>query len=195
MIKRFFDILFSIIGLLLLTPFLILIVFFIKKRISNKIFFIQKRAGYHCKPIYLIKFRTMNENKDNQGNLLPEEERIGSFGNWLRSNSIDELPSMINILKGDISFVGPRPLLMEYLKYYDEDEIKRHNVMPGLSGWAQINGRNLLSWEEKFELDLWYVNNRNLLLDLKIILITVIKVISKKGVYTSRDKIMEKFKR
>ncbi len=195
MIKRFFDILFSISALVILFPFLLLIAFLIKYIISNKIFFIQERAGYHCKPIYLIKFKTMNENKDNQGNLLPDAKRITPFGNWLRSTSIDELPSLFNILKGDISFIGPRPLLMEYLKYYNKEEIKRHNVMPGLSGWAQINGRNLLSWEERFEMDLWYVQNRNLLLDLKIFFITILKVIRKKGINTSQGKLMKKFKR
>ena len=195
MIKRFFDILFSLLSLIILAPFLVLISYLVKKKISKKIFFLQKRAGYHCKPFYLIKFQTMNENKDNKGNLLPDEERIEAFGNWLRSTSIDELPSLVNILKGDLSFIGPRPLLMDYLKYYNKEEIKRHNVIPGLSGWAQINGRNILSWEEKFAMDLWYVHNRNLLLDLKIFFLTILKVMIKEGVNTSEGKIMEKFKR
>ena len=195
MIKRFFDILFSLSSLVILAPFLVLISYLVKKKISKKIFFLQKRAGYHCKPFYLIKFQTMNENKDNKGNLLPDEERIEAFGNWLRSTSIDELPSLVNILKGDLSFIGPRPLLMDYLKYYNKEEIKRHNVIPGLSGWAQINGRNILSWEEKFAMDLWYVQNRNLLLDLKIFFKTILKVLTKKGINTSEGKLMKRFKR
>ena len=195
MIKRIFDFLFALFALIFLFPFLLIIALLIKRKISNNVFFIQKRVGYNCKIFDLIKFRTMNDKKDKEGNFLPDEMRTGLFGEWLRSTSIDELPSLINIIKGDLSFVGPRPFIMEYLKYYTKEEIKRHTVMPGLSGWAQINGRNFLTWEEKFSLDLWYVRNRNLLLDLKIIFITILKVFLKKGVSTMDGISMPKLKR
>tara|TARA_B100000242_G_scaffold155715_1_gene111301 strand:+ start:4365 stop:4952 length:588 start_codon:yes stop_codon:yes gene_type:complete len=195
MIKRIFDFLFAFFSLIFLFPFLLIIALLIKRKISNDIFFIQKRAGYKCKTFDLIKFKTMNDNKDEKGNYLPDEMRIGLFGKWLRGTSIDELPSFINIIRGELSFVGPRPFDSEYLKYYNKEEVKRHSVMPGLTGWAQINGRNYLTWEEKFSLDLWYVRNRNFLLDLKIIFITILKVILKKGVNTMDGKSMPRFKR
>ena len=147
------------------------------------------------RPFNLIKFKTMNDKKNIKGDLLSDTERLSKFGEFLRSTSLDELPSLINIINGQMSFIGPRPLLMEYLRYYNENEFRRHHVLPGLSGWAQVNGRNLISWERKFELDLWYVDNRNFLLDLKIILMTIFMVIKRKGIKTKEGGIMPPFKR
>ena len=195
MIKKFFDILLSIILLVITSPVLLLSAILIRIKISKNIFFIQKRAGYLGQPFYLIKFKTMNDKRDKNGNLLNDSERLCKFGKFLRSTSIDELPSLINIIKGEMSFIGPRPLLMEYLKYYNINELKRHEVKPGLSGWAQVNGRNSISWEKKFKFDVWYVENKSILLDLKIIFMTVLKVIKQKGINQNDGKPMPKFKR
>ncbi|EEE40986.1 sugar transferase [Prochlorococcus marinus] len=195
MIKKFLDKLFAVILLILLLPVLIVIAILIKNKISKDILFIQKRPGFLGRPFNLIKFKTMYDLKNENGELLDESKRVSNLGNWLRASSLDELPSLINIIKGELSFIGPRPLLMEYLKYYNKNEFKRHNVTPGLSGWAQINGRNLLSWEKKFEMDLWYVENRTLILDFKILIITIWKVIKRKGINRKNGDIMEKFKR
>ena len=147
------------------------------------------------RPFNLIKFKTMNDKKNIKGELLSDTERLSKFGGFLRSTSLDELPSLLNIINGQMSFIGPRPLLMEYLGYYNENEFRRHHVLPGLSGWAQVNGRNLISWERKFELDLWYVDNRNFILDLKIILMTIFMVLRRKGIKTKEGGIMPAFKR
>lgn len=174
-----------------LTPLLLIIAIIIRLKLGSPIFFVQRRPGKNSKIFHLIKFRTMlNLNKEN----IPESERIIPFGSWLRKTSIDELPSLLNILKGDLSFVGPRPLLEQYLKYYDKEQVKRHDVIPGLSGWAQINGRNNISWNERFKLDNWYVNNQNLILDLRIILITIVKVLKRKDINPSNQLIMKPFK-
>lgn len=195
MIKKFLDKLFAVILLILLLPVLIVIAILIRNKISRDIFFIQQRPGLLGRPFNLIKFKTMYDLKNKNGELLDESKRLSNLGNWLRASSLDELPSLINIIKGELSFIGPRPLLMEYLKYYNKNELKRHNVTPGLSGWAQVNGRNLLSWDKKFEMDLWYVENRTFFLDFKILIITIWKVIKRKGINRKNGDIMEKFKR
>jgi len=195
MIKRFFDLVLSIFLIILFAPILLLVAILIRMNISSSIFFIQKRPGLKCKPFYLIKFKSMYDINKKMVNSIKDHKRISKLGDFLRRTSIDELPTLINIIKGDMSFIGPRPLLMEYLKYYDKNEIRRHDVKPGLSGWAQINGRNLISWEEKFKLDLWYVDNNSILLDLKILIITIWKVIKSEGIYTNKNRIMPKFQR
>lgn len=189
-LKRCFDFIVALIALTILLPILIIISILVRIKLGSPIFFLQERVGKNNKVFKIIKFRTMKNVKDKEGNLLPDEDRITSFGMMMRSLSIDELPELINILKGDMSIVGPRPLLVEYLSLYNEEQIKRHNVLPGLTGWAQINGRNNLSWNEKFELDLWYVKNWSFKLDFKIIFLTVYKVfkradINKEGQVTT----------
>ena len=181
-LKRSFDFIFSLLALILLFPFMIILSILIKFKLGSPIFFIQERVGKDNKVFKMIKFRTMKDARDKNGNLLPDEDRVTSFGNKLRSLSLDELPELINILKGDMSIVGPRPLLVEYLELYNEEQIKRHDVLPGLTGWAQINGRNNLTWKEKFELDIWYVRNWSIKLDIKIIILTIYKVFKKEDI-------------
>ncbi|MBB6284649.1 sugar transferase EpsL [Geobacillus subterraneus] len=155
--------------------------------------FKQQRPGLHGKPFYLYKFRTMMDERDGKGELLPDHVRLTPFGQLLRKYSLDELPQLFNVLKGDISLVGPRPLLMEYLELYTPEQARRHEVKPGITGWAQVNGRNAISWEEKFKLDVWYVDNRTFWLDIKILFLTVIKVLKKEGINQSEYVTMEKF--
>tara|TARA_B100000989_G_scaffold260811_1_gene211547 strand:- start:545 stop:1156 length:612 start_codon:yes stop_codon:yes gene_type:complete len=193
-VKSFFDKVFCIFLLILVFPFLVLIGISIYIKIGNPIFFKQERPGFKRKSFTLIKFRTMSLKKDKFGELLPDEERLNNFGKLLRKFSLDELPSLINILKGDMSFIGPRPLLIEYLPLYNEFQNKRHNVKPGFSGWAQIKGRNMISWDKRFELDIWYVDNQNFFLDLKIFFITIWKTIFSEGVTTKEGKTMSPFK-
>tara|TARA_B100000242_G_C43055460_1_gene493972 strand:- start:8235 stop:8753 length:519 start_codon:yes stop_codon:yes gene_type:complete len=162
--------------------------------LGRPIFFYQKRAGLHGKPFNVLKFRTMNFNKDDEGNLLPDSERLNFFGKFLRNFSLDELPQLINIFNGKMSFVGPRPLPMEYLRFYSKEQNIRHDIRPGLSGWMQINGRNSISWEKKFILDIWYVKNRSFFLDLKILLTTIIKVFNRDGINASSSETMPKFR-
>lgn len=166
----------------------------IKIKLGSPILFKQERPGLNGKPFYLYKFRSMTEERDNKDALLPDHIRLTSFGKFLRRYSLDELPQLLNVIKGDLSLVGPRPLLMEYLPLYTPEQAKRHLVRPGITGWAQVNGRNALSWEEKFELDIWYVHNRSLLLDLKILLITIKKVIISEGINQPGNATMESFK-
>lgn len=160
---------------------------------GSPVFFKHTRPGYLCKPFTLYKFRTMSESRDRNGDLLPENQRLTPLGNFLRMSSLDELPELFNVIKGDMSLVGPRPLIMRYLPLYNEEQRKRHNVKPGITGWAQINGRNAISWERKFEMDVWYVNNHSLWLDLRILWQTLKKVISREGIYSNEDIIMEPF--
>lgn len=181
-LKRSFDFICALIALILLFPTLIIIAILIRIKLGSPIFFLQERVGKDNKVFKIIKFRTMRDIRDKNGNLLADEERMTSFGKTMRSLSIDELPELINILKGDMSIVGPRPLLVQYLSLYNDEQIKRHNTLPGLTGWAQINGRNNLSWNEKFDLDLWYVKNRSFKLDLKIIFLTIYKVIKREDI-------------
>ncbi|MDO5674081.1 MAG: sugar transferase [bacterium] len=191
--KRIVDIAFACAGLLLLTPVCIAVICMIRHQFGSPIFFRQTRPGLHGRPFQLIKFRTMRDAFDAQGKPLPDAERLTSFGRWLRSTSLDELPELWNVLKGEMSLVGPRPLLMEYLPLYSTEQARRHEVKPGITGWAQINGRNALSWEEKFELDLWYVEHRSLWLDVKIIGLTIKKVLLREGISAQGEATMPRF--
>lgn len=179
--------------LIVLSPILFIVYILVYFNLGSPVFFVQERVGKNDNVFKMIKFRSMKDSKDKDGNYLSDEERLTPFGAKLRSLSIDELPELINILKGDMSIVGPRPLLTRYLPLYSEEQKKRHNVKPGLTGWAQINGRNSITWTEKFNLDIWYVKNRSLLLDLKIIFLTIKKVIIKEGINQDDNVTMEYF--
>lgn len=181
-IKRLLDILFSLLVLVLFSPILILISLLVLITLGSPILFRQNRPGYKSKIFEIFKFRTMRSGLDQDGNPLPDEQRISSLGKALRSLSLDELPEVINILRGEMSWVGPRPLLVEYLDRYNTEQIRRHDVLPGLTGWAQIHGRNALTWEDKFTLDVWYVDNWSLWLDIKIFFMTIWKVITREGI-------------
>jgi len=191
--KRLFDIFFSIFFLILLFPLFLIVSVLVLIFIGKPVFFHQFRPGIKERPFKLIKFRTMTNKTDLKGVLLKDTYRLNKFGKFLRSTSLDELPELWNILRGEMSFVGPRPLLMEYLPYYNYEQAKRHNVKPGITGWAQINGRNTISWEEKFEFDLWYVENQSLRLDIKILFITFKKVFFREGVTPKKGDIIPRF--
>lgn len=193
MFKRFFDIIASALGLIILSPIIAIIAWQIKRKLGSPVLFRQTRPGKDGKPFEMIKFRTMRDAVDANGNPLPDEERMTPFGSFLRSTSLDELPELWNVLKGDMSLVGPRPLLMEYLPLYSAEQYRRHEVRPGVTGWAQINGRNAISWEDKFKLDVWYVGNRSLWLDIKIILLTIKKVLVRDGISAEGEATMSKF--
>ena len=193
-VKRLIDIVGSFIGLTLSSPLIIVVAIVIYFTMGRPIFFKQIRPGLRGTPFLIYKFRTMLDLRDENGNLLPDEKRLTKIGKFLRNTSLDELPELWNVLKGDMSLVGPRPLLMEYLGRYTPEQARRHNVKPGITGWAQINGRNAISWDEKFKLDLWYVDNWNIFLDLKIIFITLIKVIKREGVSAEGHATMPEFK-
>ena len=193
MLKRLIDITASSAALVALSPVLAITAYKVKKNLGSPVLFKQTRPGLHGEPFEMIKFRTMLDACDKDGNPLPNEQRYTKFGNLLRSTSLDELPELWNVIKGDMSLVGPRPLLMDYLPLYNKEQACRHNVRPGVTGWAQVNGRNAISWEEKFELDTWYVDNQSLLLDLKIIFITLKKVVVKEGVNASNNVTMTRF--
>ncbi|MFO1442616.1 sugar transferase [Bacillus sp. Bva_UNVM-123] len=175
--KRLIDLSISLIGFVFLSPLVFLIVVLVKSKLGSPIFFKQQRPGLNGKPFYLYKFRSMSNETDCKGKLLPDNQRLTPFGVFLRKYSLDELPQLLNVIKGDLSLVGPRPLLMEYLPLYTEEQAKRHLVKPGITGWAQVNGRNVITWEEKFNYDVWYVNHQSLLLDLKILWLTLTKVV------------------
>lgn len=193
MFKRIFDVLFSIIALFLLSPVIAITAWQIRRKLGSPVLFRQKRPGLNAKPFEMIKFRTMRDAVGINGDQLPDAERMTPFGCFLRSSSLDELPELWNVLKGDMSLVGPRPLLMEYLPLYSPEQYRRHEVRPGVTGWAQINGRNALSWEEKFKLDIWYVDNRSFWVDLKIIFLTVKKVVIRDGINADSEVTMPKF--
>lgn len=193
-LKRIFDILVSAILLLVLLPIIIVVTILVRKKLGTPIIFKQQRPGLYSKPFSLYKFRTMTDEMNSDNQLLPDYVRVTSFGKFLRKYSLDELPQLINVLKGDISLIGPRPLLMEYVPLYSEQQLVRHNLKPGITGWAQVNGRNAISWEEKFELDVWYVNNQTLFLDLKILLLTVYKVLKSEGINQHENTTMERFR-
>ncbi len=180
--KRLLDLALTGPGLIMLSPVLVVLVFMVRRRLGSPVFFKQVRPGLHGAPFAMYKFRTMTDEKDAEGNLLPDGERLTKFGRFLRSTSLDELPELWNVLKGDMSLVGPRPLLMEYLERYTPEQARRHEVRPGITGWAQVNGRNALSWEDKFKLDVWYVDNRSLWLDIKILWLTLAKVFKREGI-------------
>jgi lipopolysaccharide/colanic/teichoic acid biosynthesis glycosyltransferase len=172
-----------------LAPLLLFVAIIIKNKLGSPVFYVQQRPGLHSKPFYLIKFRTMSDKRDEQGNLLPDEERLTSLGKLLRKTSLDELPELFNVLKGDMNLVGPRPLLMQYLPYFKEREKLRFSVRPGITGWAQINGRNFLPWDERLAMDAWYVENRSIKLDLKILALTVLKVIRREDVAPDSEQV------
>ena len=191
--KRLVDILVSFFGIILLTPIFLLVAFLIRKNLGSPVIFSQIRPGIGGKPFKMYKFRSMKNAIDTSGNPLPDAERLTPFGQKLRSTSLDELPELWNVLKGDMSLVGPRPLLMEYLPLYDKEQYRRHEMRPGITGWAQINGRNAISWEDKFKLDVWYVDNQSLKLDFKILLLTIKKVFIKEGISSSGEVTTSKF--
>ncbi|MEX5755927.1 sugar transferase [Acinetobacter baumannii] len=193
MLKRLLDIVIASIALTLLSPLYFYVAYKVKKNLGSPVLFRQVRPGLHGKPFEMIKFRTMKDATDAQGNPLPDSERLTPFGKMLRSTSLDEMPELWNVIKGDMSIVGPRPLLMEYLPLYNKEQAKRHDVRPGMTGHAQVNGRNAISWEEKFKLDTWYVENRSLWLDFKIMLQTVKKVIAKDDINEVGEATMTKF--
>lgn len=180
--KRLMDLVIGILGFTFLLPIMLLIGITVKWKLGSPILFKQQRPGLYGNPFYLYKFRTMSNEKDSEGKLLPDQQRVTPFGGFLRKYSLDELPQLLNVIKGEISLVGPRPLLMKYLPLYTEEQAKRHNLKPGITGWAQVNGRNGVTWEEKFKLDVWYVEHHTLLLDLKILWLTILKVFRSEGV-------------
>jgi lipopolysaccharide/colanic/teichoic acid biosynthesis glycosyltransferase len=193
MIKRFFDFFASFFGLLFLFPAIVVVAWEIRKNLGSPVLFKQVRPGKDGKPFEMLKFRTMLDVVDSNGRPLPDEERMTPFGSFLRSSSLDELPELWNVLKGDMSLVGPRPLLMEYLPLYSTEQYRRHEARPGVTGWAQINGRNALSWEDKFKLDVWYVDNQSFWLDIKILILTVKKVLVRDGISAEGEATMSKF--
>lgn len=192
-IKRFFDIFSSLLAIILLSPILLITAVTVRIKLGSPVLFKQERPGKDEKIFVLKKFRTMTDERDENGELLPDEERLTKFGRFLRSTSIDELPELFNILKGDMSVIGPRPLLVRYLPRYNEYQHRRHEVRPGLSGWAQVNGRNTVSWEEKFRMDVEYVDNYSLLFDIKILFLTIVNVLKHEGISSETSATMEEF--
>lgn len=193
MLKRLLDIIIASVALILLSPLYLYVAYKVRKNLGSPVIFRQVRPGLNGKPFEMIKFRTMTDERDEQGNLLPNEQRLPKFGKMLRATSLDEMPELWNVIKGDMSIVGPRPLLMDYLSLYNEEQAKRHNVRPGMTGHAQVNGRNAISWEKKFELDTWYVENQSIWLDFKIMFQTVKKVLVKDGINQSEEVTMTRF--
>ena len=192
--KRCFDFLLALSLLILIFPLLFFVYLLVRSRLGYPALFRQQRPGYRGRSFCLLKFRTMTNACDASGYPLPDSQRLTPFGRWLRGTSIDELPAFVNILRGDMSFIGPRPLLMQYLSLYSPEQARRHDVKPGFSGWAQINGRNSLSWEEKFRLDVWYVDHQSFWLDVRIFLITIWKVIRREGISAAGDATMPLFR-
>lgn len=193
MLKRVLDIAVSAIAIVVLSPLILLLILAVRIFLGSPILFRQLRPGRDGKPFEMMKFRTMLELRGENGELLPDSDRLSPFGRWLRSTSLDEIPEIWNILRGDMSLVGPRPLLMAYLPLYSAKQARRHEVRPGLTGWAQINGRNALQWSEKFELDVWYVDNQSFMLDMKILILTVLRVIKKDGISAAGEATMPAF--
>ncbi len=180
--KRLFDLFFSIVGLILISPLLLIIALLVLIYHGRPVLFSQRRGGYQGSPFEVFKFRTMNEQRDDQGRLLPDEQRLTKLGSFLRATSLDELPELINVIRGEMSWIGPRPLFYHYKERYSREQARRHDVLPGITGWAQINGRNVLTWEDKFRLDVWYVDHWSFWLDIKIFLLTLWKVITREGI-------------
>ena len=191
--KRLFDLLASAIGLLVLAVPLALLAWQVRRKLGSPVLFTQVRPGLHGKPFRMVKFRTMTDARDANGALLPDAQRLTPFGRFLRSSSLDELPELWNVLRGEMSLVGPRPLLMEYLPLYSPEQTRRHEVRPGITGWAQVNGRNAISWADKFALDVWYVDHRSLWLDVRILWMTVRKVLVRDGISAAGEATMPKF--
>lgn len=192
-LKRLLDIVFATFAMILLAPAILTVAFAVLAKLGQPVLFVQERPGRYGRAFRLIKFRTMLNSTDQRGRLLDDSERLTAFGKWLRSTSLDELPELWNVLKGDMSLVGPRPLLMKYLPLYTDVQMRRHEMRPGITGWAQVNGRNAISWEEKFALDVWYVDNASLLLDFRILLITLAKVFNRTGVTAEGAATMPEF--
>ena len=192
--KRLFDIIFAIFLILFLLPIYMIVLLLIATRMGSPIFFTQSRPGYKSKIFKIYKFRTMSNDKDKEGEFLEDKKRLTGVGKSIRSRSLDELPQLFNVLRGEMSFVGPRPLLVEYLNLYNDEQSKRHDVKPGITGWAQVNGRNAISWEKKFEYDIWYVKNQSFILDMKILWMTFLKVLNKSDISSDTSVSMEKFK-
>ncbi|MFC3210896.1 sugar transferase [Planomicrobium okeanokoites] len=192
--KRTFDFFVSLATFTIFSPIILITALLIRIKIGSPVIFKQERPGLKGSPFYVYKFRTMTDERDDKGTLLSDDIRLTSFGKLLRKLSLDELPQLVNVLKGDMSFVGPRPLLMEYMSLYNERQLKRHEVRPGITGWAQVNGRNAISWEKKFEYDVWYVENRSFFLDIKILFMTVLKVFKSEGISQDGQATMTKFK-
>jgi lipopolysaccharide/colanic/teichoic acid biosynthesis glycosyltransferase len=193
MLKRVFDLILALLVLLLVGFPLLVLIILIRCKLGSPVFFKQIRPGLHGRPFQMVKFRSMTDARGPDGQLLPDAERLTPFGRFLRASSLDELPELWNVLKGDMSLVGPRPLLMEYLPLYSPEQARRHNVRPGITGWAQVNGRNALSWDDKFKLDVWYVDNRSLWLDINILWLTVRKVLVREGISAAGEATMSKF--
>lgn len=193
MFKRFFDGILAALALLMLAPVMLVTALLVRRYLGSPVLFSQTRPGFKGKPFQVYKFRTMTDARDSDGNLLSDDVRLTPFGLFLRSSSLDELPQLFNVLKGDIALVGPRPLLMSYLPLYSARQARRHEVRPGITGWAQVNGRNAISWEQKFELDVWYVENQSFWLDLKILALTVKKVFVKEGISADGTHTMPRF--
>lgn len=191
--KRLIDLIVAFVVFIILLPLVLLIIVLLSIELRGNPFFIQKRPGKDNKIFNLLKFRTMNYNKDDKGQLLPDYMRLTKIGKLVRKLSLDELPQFLNVIKGDMSLIGPRPLLVEYLQYYNNDQIQRHKVRPGITGWAQVNGRNLISWEDKFKLDIWYVNNLSFVVDLNIFISTIYKIFKREGINSTENITMEKF--
>jgi lipopolysaccharide/colanic/teichoic acid biosynthesis glycosyltransferase len=192
-IKRLIDLLVSFTGLLILSPVLLLLILFLSIANRGTPFFFQQRPGKNSRIFRVVKFKTMNDRKDDRGNLLPDKDRLTSLGKFIRSTSLDELPQLFNVLWGDMSLVGPRPLLVKYLPLYNRTQMRRHEVKPGITGWAQVNGRNAISWGQKFEYDVWYVDNISFLLDMKILYSTFLKVFKRQGINAAEDVTMASF--
>lgn len=193
MLKRALDLSLSATALVLLSPVLACLALMVRRRLGSPVLFSQVRPGLHGKPFRMYKFRTMTDARDATGNLLPDSERLTDFGKWLRASSLDELPELINVLRGEMSLVGPRPLLMEYLPLYSPEQARRHDARPGITGWAQINGRNAISWEQKFALDTWYVEHESVWLDIRILALTVWRVLRREGISAAGEATMPKF--
>ena len=191
--KRAMDLVGALAALVLLSPIVVVLCILVRSKLGSPVFFRQVRPGVEGRPFKMVKFRTMTDERGPDGALLPDDQRLTALGAWLRSTSLDELPELFNVLKGDMSLVGPRPLLMDYLSLYNDRQARRHEVHPGITGWAQINGRNALSWEEKFELDVWYVDNHSLGLDIKILFRTVLQVLKRDGISHGEDATMPRF--
>lgn len=194
MVKRLFDIVGAALALIIFSPVMALVGLLVRQRLGSPVLFRQTRPGKDAQPFEMIKFRTMRDEVDIQGIPLPDAERITPFGDFLRASSLDELPGLWSVLKGDMSLVGPRPLLMDYLPLYSQEQYRRHEARPGITGWAQVNGRNAISWEDKFKLDVWYIDNRSLWLDIKIVFLTIKKVFIREGISADNHATMPVFK-
>ncbi|WP_040779434.1 sugar transferase [Calidithermus timidus] len=194
MLKRVLDLMGAGLAIVLLSPLIAIVAYLVRRNLGSPIFFTQMRPGLGGKPFVMYKFRTMSDARDSEGKLLPDDQRLTRFGKFLRSTSLDELPELWNVIKGEMSLVGPRPLLMKYLELYTPEQARRHEVKPGITGWAQVNGRNALTWEEKFKLDVWYVDNWTLTLDLRILWLTILKVVRRDGISAAGHATMPEFR-